>query len=96
MVAQLALVEDIAARTGFAVAIAHPRPATLDVIGPWLTSAPARGFKLDTVEALSRLEAAWNPARRVAARRSGLSGRRRPRRLRRKQGRAESRLTALR
>jgi polysaccharide deacetylase 2 family uncharacterized protein YibQ len=68
MVAQLALVEDIAARTGFAVAIAHPRPATLDVIGPWLTSAPARGFRLDTVEALSRLEAAWNPARRVAAR----------------------------
>ncbi|MGE0408761.1 MAG: divergent polysaccharide deacetylase family protein [Amphiplicatus sp.] len=63
---QLALVESIARETGFAVAICHPRRATLDVIGPWLTSAPARGFKLDTVAVLPVLEAAWRARDRVA------------------------------
>ncbi|MEQ1930845.1 MAG: divergent polysaccharide deacetylase family protein [Parvularculaceae bacterium] len=53
--AQLALVERIAAETGFAVAIAHPRPDTLKAIGPWLASAPARGLSLATVEALPGL-----------------------------------------
>ncbi len=46
---QLALAERIAAETGYVIAIAHPRADTLAVIGPWLTSAPARGFRLETL-----------------------------------------------
>jgi polysaccharide deacetylase 2 family uncharacterized protein YibQ len=65
---QLALVEKIAAETGFAVAICHPRRDTLDVIGPWLTSAPARGFKLDTVAALPVIEEAWRAREQAALR----------------------------
>jgi uncharacterized protein len=49
---QLALAESIAAQTGYVIAIAHPREETLAVIGPWLTSAPARGFRLDTLTAM--------------------------------------------
>lgn len=65
---QLALMEKIAIETGFAVAIAHPRRNTLDVIGPWLTSAPDRGFRLDTVEALPELQKLWDKRRQIAAR----------------------------
>lgn len=43
---QLALTERIARETGYAVAIGHPRKETLNVLGPWLTTAPARGFDL--------------------------------------------------
>lgn len=64
---QLALVERIAVETGFAVAICHPRRDTLDIIGPWLTSAPARGFRLDTVASLPELEEAWRGPKKVAA-----------------------------
>ncbi len=49
---QLALAERIAAETGYVIAIAHPRAETLAVVGPWLTSAPARGFQLETITAL--------------------------------------------
>lgn len=49
---QLALAERIAAETGYVIAIAHPREDTLAVLGPWLTSAPARGFRLETISAL--------------------------------------------
>lgn len=63
---QLALVESIAFETGFAIAICHPRRETLDVLGPWLTTAPARGLQLDTVAALPALESAWR-ARTIAA-----------------------------
>jgi len=49
---QLALVERIAQQTGYAVAICHPRRDTIEVLGPWLTSAPARGFELATVTEL--------------------------------------------
>ena len=42
--AQLAKVETIARRRGFAVAIGHPHDATLDALEPWLKSLPARGF----------------------------------------------------
>ena len=52
--AQLALVEEIAAQTGFVIAICHPRKETLAVLGPWLTSAPARGFELATLSELRR------------------------------------------
>ncbi len=49
---QLALAERIAEKTGYAIVICHPRRETLDVIGPWLTTAPARGFELATVSLL--------------------------------------------
>jgi len=50
--AQLALAERIAVETGYVVAICHPRKKTLEIIGPWLTSAPARGFELAPASAL--------------------------------------------
>lgn len=65
---QLALAERIARETGFVVAICHPRRDTLDIVGPWLASAPARGFKLDTIAALPTIESAWKQRRRMAAR----------------------------
>ncbi len=49
---QLALAERIAEETGYVIAIAHPRSDSLAVLGPWLTSAPARGFRLETISAL--------------------------------------------
>lgn len=52
--AQLAVMEAIARETGYAVAIGHPHKATLDVLGPWLTTAPARGFDLEFVSALKK------------------------------------------
>lgn len=66
---QIALAERIARETGFAIAIAHPRAETLDIVGPWLTSAPSRGFELATVRALPALKSDWNdPAPRIALR----------------------------
>ena len=50
--AQLELVERIALETGYAVAIGHPHETTIEALGPWLTSAPARGFEIVTVSAL--------------------------------------------
>ena len=49
---QLAFAEKIAARTGYAIVICHPRRETLDIIGPWLTTALARGYSLATVSVL--------------------------------------------
>ena len=43
---QLLKAEKIARETGYAIAIGHPRQNTLDVLGPWLATAPARGFDL--------------------------------------------------
>jgi polysaccharide deacetylase 2 family uncharacterized protein YibQ len=50
---QLALAEAIAAKTGYAVLICHPRAETLREIGPWLTTAVARGYALETVSSLA-------------------------------------------
>lgn len=49
---QLDLAERIAEKTGYAIVICHPRRETLSVIGPWLTTAPARGFELATLSSL--------------------------------------------
>jgi polysaccharide deacetylase 2 family uncharacterized protein YibQ len=54
---QLALAEHIARETGYVVAIGHPRKETLEILGPWLTSAPARGFELVYASALPALTA---------------------------------------
>ena len=42
--AQLAEVEAIARRRGFAVAIGHPHDATIEALEPWLRGLPSRGF----------------------------------------------------
>lgn len=49
---QLALAEAIALKTGYAIVICHPHRETLDTIGPWLTTAPARGFELATISSI--------------------------------------------
>jgi polysaccharide deacetylase 2 family uncharacterized protein YibQ len=43
---QLAEVESIARRQGYAVAIGHPHPATIAVLKRWLPEAKARGFAI--------------------------------------------------
>lgn len=58
---QLRRVEEIARREGSVIAIAHPRKATLEALGPWLTSAPARGFKLATARDLLTSEQTESP-----------------------------------
>ncbi|MCA8887436.1 MAG: divergent polysaccharide deacetylase family protein, partial [Parvularculaceae bacterium] len=50
---QLALAERIAVETGYAIVICHPRRETLDIVGPWLTTAPLRGFELAKVSQLT-------------------------------------------
>ncbi|GAB4523706.1 MAG: hypothetical protein Kow00133_11730 [Amphiplicatus sp.] len=67
VVRQLALVERIARETGYAVAICHPRHDTLVALGPWLTSAPARGFELATTAALLEMDDAWSDNAQAAA-----------------------------
>ncbi len=51
---QLAEVERLARRTGSAVAIGHPREATLQALIPWLEQIEGRGFQLVPVSALIR------------------------------------------
>jgi uncharacterized protein len=49
---QLAELERIAFEKGEAIAIAHPYATTLEALGPWLVTAPARGFDIVPVSAL--------------------------------------------
>jgi len=51
---QLAEVERLARRTGSAVAIGHPREATLQALIPWLEEIEGKGFQLVPVSALIR------------------------------------------
>ncbi len=57
---RLSALEDVARRQGYAVAIGHPHPGTLDVIEDWLIDLEARGFALAPVSAIveERLAAA--------------------------------------
>lgn len=66
--AQIAQVEHIAKATGYAVAICHPRPDTIAVIGPWLTTAPTRGFELATVTTLYDIEKRWREEEEIRSR----------------------------
>jgi uncharacterized protein len=50
--ARLAEMEEIARRTGHAVAIAHPRQTTMDVLERYLPTVAARGFVLWPVSAV--------------------------------------------
>ncbi|MEM9423050.1 MAG: divergent polysaccharide deacetylase family protein, partial [Pseudomonadota bacterium] len=51
--AQLSALERVAKRDGHAIAIGHPYDATLETLGPWLLTAPARGFDLVVISALA-------------------------------------------
>lgn len=51
---QLRLVEQLARLQGFAVAIGHPRDATLDALKNWIGDATARGFVLVPVSSVIR------------------------------------------
>jgi polysaccharide deacetylase 2 family uncharacterized protein YibQ len=55
---RLAEVEVIATHTGFAVAIGHPREATLEVLEEWLPDVIARGFALVPISAIALRERA--------------------------------------
>lgn len=50
--ARLAEVEKLARRKGTAIAIGHPREATIRALGPWLEGLQARGFQLVPLTAL--------------------------------------------
>ncbi len=49
---QLAKVERLATRQGHAIAIGHPREATLKALAPWLQTLSDKGFQLVPVSAL--------------------------------------------
>jgi polysaccharide deacetylase 2 family uncharacterized protein YibQ len=49
---QLALVETIARRRGYAVAIGHPHQVTIEALRRWLPSLDARGFALAPISAV--------------------------------------------
>ncbi|MDH5189275.1 MAG: divergent polysaccharide deacetylase family protein, partial [Rhodospirillaceae bacterium] len=49
---QLAEVEALAARRGFAIAIGHPRDGTIDALAKWLPLAKSRGFRIAPLSAI--------------------------------------------
>ena len=51
---QLAQLESIARRRGYAVGIGHPHPTTLEVLADWLPEARARGLALVPISAIVR------------------------------------------
>ncbi|MEM9707103.1 MAG: divergent polysaccharide deacetylase family protein [Pseudomonadota bacterium] len=73
VVRQLGVLEKIARETGYAVAIGHPRETTLEAIGPWLTTAPLRGFELATVETLLDIDAGLKVSERETVRLDALA-----------------------
>lgn len=60
--AQLQLAERIALETGYAVVIGHPYETTLEALGPWLTTAPARGFEITAISSLIEYDRRRNTA----------------------------------
>jgi len=51
---QLAELETIARREGAAIAIGHPKEATLNALGPWLETLESKGFALVPISAIVR------------------------------------------
>lgn len=51
---QLKILERVARRQGFAVAIGHPRDATVQALEAWMTGARARGFVFVPISAIVR------------------------------------------
>jgi len=60
---QLAELETVARRDGAAIAIGHPREATLAALGPWLDALEAKGFVLVPLSAIVRRNVANGYAR---------------------------------
>lgn len=58
--AALDQVEEIARRQGHAIAIGHPKDATIDALAEWLPDVRARGFALVPVSAIARRLSAAN------------------------------------
>jgi len=52
---QLAKVESLARRKGYAIAIGHPRDATIEALGSWLDSIEEKGFQLVPISAIVKL-----------------------------------------
>jgi hypothetical protein len=65
---QLALLEEVASRQGYAVGIGHPHRSTLDVLEAWIPQAQARGFRLIPISAVVRHRT------RIAADEAGKAG----------------------
>ncbi len=61
--ARLAEVEKLARRIGFAIAIGHPREATIRALVPWLAGVEAKGFRL--VPLTARLDEGREVAERL-------------------------------
>lgn len=59
---RIAETEHIARETGQAIAIGHPRTATMNALGPWLAGLKARGFDLVRLDTLLK-----RPARKKLA-----------------------------
>ena len=54
-------VEEVARRQGYAIAIGHPKDATIEALAEWLPDARARGYALVPVSAIALRLAAGNP-----------------------------------
>jgi polysaccharide deacetylase 2 family uncharacterized protein YibQ len=57
--ARLAETESLARRRGLAVAIGHPRDATIEALQEWLEGVRQRGFQLVPISATVTLPDAW-------------------------------------
>jgi polysaccharide deacetylase 2 family uncharacterized protein YibQ len=55
VIKQLMQAERVAARTGQAIAIGHPHPATIAAIRAWMPKAEARGFVIVPLSAVAKL-----------------------------------------
>ena len=49
---QLAELEAVALRKGYAIGIGHPQPYTMEVLERWLASARSRGFEIVPLTAI--------------------------------------------
>jgi len=52
---QLKIVEQLARRQGYAVAIGHPRDATIEALQSWMAGAEERGFVFVPISAISAI-----------------------------------------
>ena len=60
--ARLAETEELARRRGLAVAIGHPRDATIEALTAWLDDIRQRGFQLVPISATVRVPDGWESA----------------------------------
>ena len=65
---RLAETELIARRTGAAIAITHPRTATMKLLAAWVAGLAARGFELVRLDSLLKRPGAKKPPKKTGAR----------------------------